>query len=133
MQKNKNKFGPECWEEPWATFACSDGTAQDWNTDPLLPGHFRDCVYVRANNLDTCYKSNGIHQTTVPLCNVACVSCNPAMGALHHLHWDLVSMRNQHEHHADPLAMAFARSNKVICQTQESFASTMKQGGFLIF
>ena len=71
-KKKKNKFGPECWERqsPWATSALahlSDGLAKTGNTDPLYLAIFQDCVYIRANSLDTCYKRNVFTKPTVPL------------------------------------------------------------------
>lgn len=53
-------------------------------------------------------------------CNVAPVCPNIHNSGFASPPWDLGSMRDQHEHHADPLAMAFARSNKVLCVRPES-------------
>lgn len=67
-------------------------------------------------------------------CNVAPVCPNIHNRGFASPLWDLVSMRNQHEHHADPLAMAFARSNKVICVRPKSLLPVpTKQVSFLIF
>lgn len=66
-------------------------------------------------------------------CNVAPVCPNIHNRGFASPPWDLVSMRNQHEHHADPLAMAFARSNKVICVRPKSLLPVpMKQVSFLM-
>lgn len=64
----------------------SDGLAKTGNTDPLYLAIFQDCVYIRANSLDTCYKSNVSYLPTVLSCNVApgCVLTS-TIEALHHL------------------------------------------------